>query len=188
MASDRKGLAIVIMGVSGSGKSTVAALLAKNLGCGFLEADDFHPQSNKEKMGKGIPLTDEDRTPWLESLKNATREKILNGETVVLTCSALQKRYRDVLRASDPDYEAGNYDCRVKFVCLTASKEVIFARVERRAKEGKHFMPPELLQSQLDLLQVDKSERVIMVDATDSPDSVVYIIQAQIIQNKAEVN
>ncbi|KAK1307039.1 hypothetical protein QJS10_CPA10g01345 [Acorus calamus] len=167
---------------------TVAALLAKNLRCGFLEADDFHPRLNKEKMSKGIPLTDEDRTLWLQSLQNATRAKILNGENVVLTCSALQKRYRDVLRVSDPDYEAGNYDCRVKFVCLTASKEVIFARVERRAKEGKHFMPPELLQSQLDLLQVDESERVIMVDATDNPDSVVDIIQAQIIQNKAEVN
>ncbi|MCO5587315.1 hypothetical protein L7F22_041264 [Adiantum nelumboides] len=95
------GRAIVIMGVSGSGKSTVGHLLAQSLGCDFLDADDFHSQENKEKMKQGIPLTDSDRWPWLEALRDTLIDYILRGRTVVLACSALKPSYRQLLRTAD---------------------------------------------------------------------------------------
>ncbi|MCO5606382.1 hypothetical protein L7F22_060570 [Adiantum nelumboides] len=95
------GRAIVIMGVSGSGKSTVGHLLAQSLGCAFLDADDFHSQENKEKMKQGIPLTDSDRWPWLEALRDTLIDYILRGHTVVLACSALKPSYRQLLRTAD---------------------------------------------------------------------------------------
>lgn len=121
-------------------------------------------------MRNGIPLTDEDRVPWLEALGAAARKQTGNGETVVLTCSALQKSYREILRSADPNYRAGEYsNCKVKFICLTAPREVIVERMRRRWEEGKHFMPESLLQSQLDLLQVDdEAEGINIVDSTAS--------------------
>ncbi|KAM2199927.1 hypothetical protein ACFX1X_002310 [Malus domestica] len=98
------GIAVVIMGVSGAGKSTIGEMLARETNSSFIDADDFHPQSNKEKMRKGIPLTEEDRMPWLEKLRNGVRDKLLGGGTVILGCSALQKRYREILRSADPNY------------------------------------------------------------------------------------
>ncbi|KAF5198287.1 Gluconokinase [Thalictrum thalictroides] len=167
-------LAIVIMGVSGSGKSTVGNMLAKNKGCSFLDADDFHPNANKEKMSKGIPLSDEDRIPWLERLSDLLRENIVNCKTVILGCSALQNKYREILRVADPSYKSGSYgSCRVRFVCLEAPVEVIAARLEKRAEEGNHFMSAKLLQSQLDLLQIGDAEGILMVDATLSPQAIV---------------
>ncbi|CAK9153189.1 unnamed protein product [Ilex paraguariensis] len=136
MASDIKGVAVVIMGVCGAGKSTIGEMLAKVVNCSFLDADDFHPQSNKEKMQKGIPLSEEDRVPWLEKL-------------------------RDHLN-----------------VCLA---EVLAARLEKRAAEGNHFMPAKLLQSQLDLLQIEESEGIYKVDGTQSPQVIVSTIQALIL-------
>jgi len=120
-------------------------------------------------MRNGIPLSDKDRVPWLEALRDAIRKKTSNDETVVLTCSALQVRYREILRSADPNYKPGDCNnCRVKFVCLKAPREVIADRIRRRSEEGKHFMPASLLQSQLDLLQFDEAEGITMVDATAS--------------------
>ncbi|XP_038874456.1 gluconokinase [Benincasa hispida] len=167
-------MAIVLMGVCGSGKSTIGEMLGKALDFTFLDADDFHPISNKEKMSKGIPLSDEDRIPWLEKIRDTLRENITCRRSVVLGCSALQKHYREILRSSDQNYEKmETMKCVVKFVLLDAPAEVIASRLEKRAKEGNHFMPSTLLKSQLDLLQIDDSEGIIKVDATLTPQAIV---------------
>ncbi|KAL5973623.1 hypothetical protein ACLOJK_030277 [Asimina triloba] len=156
-------------------------MFAKTIGCVFLDADDFHPQANKDKMRKGIALSEEDRVPWLKILCDTLQKYIISRESVVLGCSALTKKYRDMLRAADPTYEPGMYDtCVLKFIWLDAPAEVIAARLETRAKEGKHFMPATLLQSQLDLLQVESAEGVMKVDATCSPDTILDEMQAMI--------
>lgn len=184
MASVQKGSVIVIMGVSGSGKSTIGHMLAEVMECSFLDADDFHPTSNKEKMHKGIPLSEEDRIPWLETLRDTLRERLLDGKNVVLGCSALQKHYREILRSADPNYRSGSFSSSVKFVLLNVEAKVLAARLQTRAAEGKHFMPPSLLQSQLELLQVDEVEGIWKVDASLSPQAIVGNIQALILQSK----
>lgn len=131
-------------------------------------------------MSKGIPLCDADRNPWLESLQDAIKEHLGRCEDVVVSCSALQLKYREILRAADGNYEPGSYaTCRVKFVCLKASAEVISERMKRRSEEGKHFMPASLLQSQLSLLQIDAGEGITEVDATVRPDDIVHNTIAQ---------
>ncbi|XP_048138264.1 gluconokinase [Rhodamnia argentea] len=182
MASVQKGSVIVIMGVSGSGKSTIGHMLAEVMECRFLDADDFHPASNKEKMRKGIPLSEEDRIPWLETLQDTLRESLLDGKTAVLGCSALRKHYREILRSADPKYQSGSFSSSVKFVLLDVEAKVLAARLQIRAAEGKHFMPPSLLQSQLELLQVDEAEGILKVDASSSPQAIVANIQASILQ------
>ncbi|KAK9049365.1 hypothetical protein SSX86_031665 [Deinandra increscens subsp. villosa] len=166
------------MGVSGAGKSTIGEMLGKALKCSFIDADDFHPQSNKEKMKKGIPLTDEDRTPWLEVLRDVVNATLVSGKTVILGCSALQKKYRDILRSADPNFEGGL--CVVKFVLLDVGVSLLMDRVQKRAAEGKHFMPVELLQSQIDLLQVDDSEEIFKVDASLTPEAIVDDIKGSL--------
>ncbi|XP_074365154.1 gluconokinase isoform X1 [Apium graveolens] len=173
MSTDIKGIAIVIMGVSGAGKSTIGKMLAEVINCSFLDADDYHSQYNKEKMQKGIPLSEEDRIPWLETLRDSLKASLVSGKCVILGCSALQKRYRDILRSADSNYKPDCYTCAVKFVLLDVHHDVLAARLEKRAAEGKHFMPPKLLQSQLGLLHIDDLEGIYKIDATQSPQTIV---------------
>ncbi|VFQ91823.1 unnamed protein product [Cuscuta campestris] len=174
-----KGKAIVIMGPSGAGKSTIGQMLGNAINGRFVDADDFHSPSNKEKMRNGIPLSEEDRVPWLESLRDIVRENITKGQTMVLACSALQTRYRQILRSADASYQHGKV-CSVRFVLLDVCPDVLADRLSKRAAEGKHFMPPNLLKSQLDLLQVDESEGILRIDGTLIPQDIVSKIQASL--------
>lgn len=147
---------IVVMGVSGCGKSTVAAALAAELRGVYLDADDFHPAANVAKMAAGVPLTDEDRMPWLAVVGQAMADAAARGDLVVVACSALRRAYRDVLRSAAPD---------TFFVQLDGSPELLAARITARAE---HFMPPSLLASQLALLeplQEDEAGAVVSIDA-----------------------
>jgi len=132
---------IVVMGVSGAGKTTVGQLLAERLGWHFADADDHHPPENVRKMAAGIPLNDEDRIPWLERLHGLTRQHLRAGQSLVLACSALKSSYRDVLAADD---------ARIGFVYLYGSFELIYSRLEERSD---HYMPKELLRSQFEALE-----------------------------------
>jgi carbohydrate kinase (thermoresistant glucokinase family) len=144
------------MGVSGSGKTTVAALLAGQLGWAFEEGDDMHPAANVEKMHNGHPLTDEDRRPWLARIAQWIAGRDAADEPAIVTCSALKRSYRDVLRADN-----------VVFVYLRGTRDEIGRRL--RARHG-HFMPPELLDSQFaDLEPPESDERSVTVDIGASP-------------------
>jgi gluconokinase len=139
--------AIIVMGVSGSGKSSVGQALATRLGLAYVEGDSLHPASNVEKMSKGIPLTDEDRMPWLDLIGERLHAKVKRHEGVVITCSALKKSYRDRLRAA-----AGGH---LFFAYLEGSKALLTKRMGER--KG-HFMPAALLESQLGTLEVPTGE------------------------------
>lgn len=132
---------IVVMGVSGSGKSTVAKGIATTMRWDFAEGDEFHPRENVEKMASGQPLTDEDRWPWLRLIGDWISERVSRGESAVVACSALRRAYRDVLREGRP---------QVRFCHVLADPEVIEDRMGQR--EG-HYMPASLLPSQLATLE-----------------------------------
>ena len=148
------------MGVSGSGKTTVGELLAQKLGATFVDGDFLHPESNVAKMAAGTPLNDADRKPWLEAVGQKLGDA--GDESLVMACSALKKSYRDIIRASDPT---------VQFVFLAGSRELLSERLARR--KG-HFMPPTLLQSQLDTLEpLDPDEAGIVLDISEKPEELV---------------
>ena len=153
MPESNRAPAIVVMGVSGSGKSTVAAALARHLGWDFVDADDLHPAANIAAMSTGRPLTDADRAPWLAAVAARMRELRSAGRSCVVACSALRRRYRDVLR-----------DDGVVFVHLVVDP----ARVaERVAARTDHFVPVGLVGSQFETLEpLDADEAGIEVDAT----------------------
>ena len=159
---------LVVMGVSGSGKTTVAEGIVERTGWVFAEADAFHPQANIDKMASGTPLTDEDRWPWLRHLGAWMAEHGAKGEDTVITCSALKRVYRDVLRAEVEALGAGH---RVVFAHLDGSAEIIAARLEGR--QG-HFMPASLLQSQIDTLEdLDPDEDGVRLDLTATPTELI---------------
>lgn len=150
---------LLVMGVSGSGKSTVGALLASKLGWKFYDADDYHSEENRIKMGKGVPLNDQDRIPWLCSLHDILLRDVASGQPVVLACSALKKMYRDILirggsdvppRSDESAKEEPLAGGKLLVVYLCGSFELIYGRLLQR--KG-HFMPPELLQSQFSILE-----------------------------------
>lgn len=155
---------VVVMGVSGSGKTTVAQGVVDRTGWVFAEADTFHPRANIDKMASGTPLTDEDRWPWLHDLAAWMAEHAAKGEDAVITCSALKRVYRDVLTADVAALGGGH---RVVFAHLDGSAEVIADRLKGR--KG-HFMPASLLQSQIDTLEpLDPDEDGVHLDLTASP-------------------
>lgn len=133
---------VVLMGVSGSGKTTVGKLLAEQLGWTFVEGDDYHPRSNVEKMSAGQPLTDDDRRPWLAALRERIDQARGSGENLVLACSALKHSYQDYLERHDPAH--------VRYVYLHGPEELI---AQRLADRKGHFMNPSLLHNQFETLQ-----------------------------------
>lgn len=152
---------IVVMGVSGSGKTRVGRLLAEQLGAEFIDADDLHSVENKAKMSSGIPLTDEDRVPWLRAVADAARTAHEQGRNAVVACSALRRSYRDLLREASGG---------LIFVHLDGSREVLAERLG--ARKG-HFMPAGLLDSQLATLErLDADESGLVVDVSGRPDQV----------------
>jgi gluconokinase len=159
----------VIMGVCGAGKSLIGARLARELGVEFVEGDVLHPAENVKRMAAGIPLTDEDRHEWLLAIANRLREASRTGVGLVVSCSALKRRYRDLLRsAGDPD---------VRFVYLAGSRAVI---EQRLAKRTGHFMPPALLESQLATLEEPlPEEQAWTCDIRETPDVIVAQLVAR---------
>jgi len=153
---------IVLMGVSGCGKSTIGGLLAGRLGWPLAEGDDLHPAENVAKMAAGHPLDDTDRAPWLARIREWIDGRITAGESGLVTCSALKRRYRDVLRGG-PGHPPGD----VVFVYLHGTREQLLTRLT--ARQG-HFMPASLLDSQLaDLEPPQPDERALQIDIGPAP-------------------
>jgi gluconokinase len=160
---------IVIMGVAGSGKTTIGKLLSKKFGYKYYEGDDYHPHKNVAKMSNGIPLNDEDRLPWLLSLRKIIQENLEDGRGTVITCSALKQSYREILK----------YDNRVKFVYLKGDFDTINNRMQQRKE---HFMKPEMLKSQFDALE--EPTDAITIEVNMSTEEIVN----EIIKRLEELN
>lgn len=159
---------VILMGVTGSGKSTIAGEIVSLTGWKFAEGDDYHSEANRQKMHSGIPLTDADRAPWLESLHQVLAGWWRNGDSGVMTCSALKQAYRDALVR---DLPAG----ACHFVLLEVPKDIL---QDRMAHRPGHFMNPALLESQLETLELPAD--ALHVDATEGPASVARNILSQL--------
>jgi gluconokinase len=158
-------MVIVLMGVSGSGKTTVGRLLSEELGWKYYEGDDFHPSANIEKMRSGIPLDDTDRRPWLETLRGLIRNCLEQDDSAILACSALKESYREFLLVDE----------RVVLIYLKGDYEVIQQRLS--ARRG-HFMNPNLLASQFAALEEPKAG--MQVDVSLSPGEIVKCIRSRL--------
>jgi gluconokinase len=153
---------VIVMGVSGSGKTTIGKLLAARLKCEFADADDYHPPTNVEKMRAGIPLTDADRLPWLDALRQFIGEYLAADRHVVLACSALKAAYRERLGIGE----------EVRLVYLKGDYELIAQRLS--ARRG-HYMNPRLLRSQFETLE--EPSNAITIDTSSSPDETVALVE-----------
>jgi carbohydrate kinase (thermoresistant glucokinase family) len=158
---------LVLMGVSGSGKTTIGKALASQLGWAFIEGDDFHPASNVEKMHRGEPLDDEDRRPWLRALRQRIDEACEREENAVLACSALKHDYREYLERDEP--------ACVKYVYLSGSEELFRQRLAQRQA---HFMNPGLLHSQFETLEAP--DHALRVDVTPASEAIVAEIRRKL--------
>jgi gluconokinase len=148
---------VMVMGVTGSGKTTVGRLLARELGWEYRDGDDFHPAANVEKMRRGIPLTDADRWPWLRAIREAIVDWITEGNNVVLSCSALKRSYREELRVGP----------EVRFVYLKGSRELILERLRQR---HGHFATEQILDGQF--RDLEEPEDAITVEVSKSPEEI----------------
>jgi gluconokinase len=159
-------MVIVLLGVSGSGKTTVGLVLARDLGWRFVDADDLHPRANIEKMTRNEPLTDADREPWLHALRSHMESASAANEQLVVACSALKRRYRHTLADGLPG---------VHFVYLKATPAQLEQRLQRRRG---HFAGPGLVASQLATLEEPTADEALIVDATEPPDTLSAHIRA----------
>ena len=195
---------IIIMGVAGCGKSTIGAMLAHELGWDFYDADDFHSESNRIKMAQNIPLTDEDRADWLDSLRSLIGQNIQNEKSIVLACSALKKSYRDILgnphnqyvaasgftakQSPHQDKEVAHLHCNKRSAAQVSGKtpsqrhiEFIYLRgtyeqIETRLlQRSGHFMSAKMLTSQFDILE--EPHDALTIDITHTPQEIISIIR-----------
>ena len=157
---------VVLFGVSGSGKTTIGRFLAQELGWKFYDADELHPERNVEKMRQGIALTDTDRWPWLEQLRELLKKSIARKEDAILACSALKDEYRDYLQISN----------EIRWVYLKGEYELIANRFEQRRG---HFMNPTLLRNQFETLEEPKGNALV-VDVDASPTKIVQTIREEL--------
>jgi len=157
---------IVVMGVSGSGKSTIGRALAERLGWRFAEGDEFHSAANIAKMRAGVALTDADRWPWLDAIAAWIRETRAKGERCVIACSALRRAYRGRIAAGRDD---------VRFVYLSGEYDAIAARMQQRSG---HYMPLSLLKSQFDTLEPPLDEEAVVVRSDEEPERIVSDVLA----------
>ena len=157
--------AVIVMGVSGSGKTTIGLKLAERLGWKFIESDHFHSRENIQKMASGIPLTDADRELWLECLHAVLVDRSRDDQSVIMTCSALKERYRQILKFGLSG---------ICFVYLKGDYDLIWQRMQAR----EHFMKPEMLKSQFEALE--EPIDAIIIDISKSPDQMIEEILVQI--------
>ena len=155
---------LVVMGVSGSGKTTIGQALAKQLGCPFYDADDFHPPENITKMASGIPLDDTDRQPWLAGLSALIQHHLAQAQNAVIACSALKKQYRDQLRQEND---------RVHFIYLDGEFDLIWSRMQARSG---HYMQAAMLQSQFADLEPPEPDEALIVPIDKPVVEIIYEI------------
>lgn len=168
-------IAVVLMGVTGSGKTTVGQVLAARLGWPFLDGDDFHPEANVAKMAAGIPLTDADRWPWLRRLADELGRRLDRGESCLLGCSALRQAYRDALRGAGGD--------RVRFVHLDGTEALIATRLASRVHR---YMPASLLRSQFEALE--PPAEAVRLDISGTPGQIADAVIAALHLMRGEPN
>lgn len=158
---------VIAMGVCGTGKTLIGELLSERLACEFLDGDTLHSAANKSKMSQGIPLTDEDRLPWLQAIRQAIEAKQRDGETAVFTCSSLKRMYRDILRGQDQN---------VKFVYL----KVLMNYYSKDLQKDLVIFDPALLQTQLDTLEEPDVNEAIAIDIALTPEQIIeQVIKAR---------